>query len=197
MVYSKFVYLKEKKRGAKPFYKKHFDRVNETIGIFDEVHGIRLIRFSKPFKEFSTRDRTSGLATLNILQPWRDIEFVDYGAEQIPNVITQEIDMENSNVFCSSGHFYNGFQDGHTDTMMKMEMKAEVARILVDFTSIPNHRNIFSNPPEGFRRVRGKKEVRMLNVEIIEGGIYHLEATNLNKGDVIGIKFKLDWSKIS
>ena len=196
IAYIKLIHIKERKEGATPVYMRFIPRLEKEVEVFDEAQFFRIIKYSKPLTEINIRDRSSGIVDINILHPWQELEFTDYGSAQIENLVTQVIDMSNSNVFCSAMYFINGFQKGNTDYMTQMEMKTKTGRLIIDFSSLPNHKNFIVGIPKGFKRVKGFDGDRPITVEELRPGMYHIEGINLNKGDVIGLKFDIDWNKI-
>lgn len=196
IAYIKLIHLKERKAGATPFYKRYIPRLNREVEVFDEVQIFRIIKYSKPLEEIDVRDRSSGVVDINILHPWQELEFTDYGSSQIEELVTQVIDMNSSNVFCSVMYFINGFQKGNTDYLIQMENKTKVGRLLIDFSSLLYFEEFITDIPKGFKRIKGFEDERPVSVEQLRPGIFHLEAINLNKGDVVGLRFNLNWDKI-
>jgi len=196
IAYIKLIHIKERKEGNTPVYMRYIPRLEREVEVFDEAQFFRIIKYSKPLTEINVRDRSSGIIDINILHPWQELEFTDYGSAQIEHLVTQVIDMSNSNVFCSTMYFINGFQKGNTDYMTQMEMKTKTGRLIVDFSSLPNHKYFLTGIPKGFKRVKGFDGDRPVTVEELRPGMFHIESINLSKGDVIGLKFEIDWTKI-
>lgn len=195
IAYIKLIHLSERKEGAKPIYKRYVPRLNRDIDVYDEAQFFRLIKFSKPLKDLNIKDRSSGVVDLNILHPWQELEFTDYGAADVENIIEQVINMKDSNIFYSAMYYLNGFQKGKEDYMTKMELKTKIGRLIIDFSSLPKFKN-FVTGYKGFKIARGTKYEMEISTQQIRPGIYHVTDVELDKGDVIGLRFEIDWEKI-
>ena len=82
---------------------------------------------------------------------------------------------------------------------MKMEMDTSSARLIADFSSIVGFDKLFTKPPDVYiNRVGvGKEKTKILGLEEINEGIYHIHKTNLKKGDVILLDFHVDWEYLN
>lgn len=196
-VYVKAVHLTSRADGGPPVYVAHVKRLGEAaeVPVYDEYHYFRLNVFRRAQTGCCVTDRSSGVVDLQILHPFtRTLTFADEGAERVPGVISQEVEGESSVLFTRT-IYYNGLQKGNEDIAMKLELDTDEARLIVDFSSIPNFRDILGRGaiPRGSRRT-GKGAPEPLGVEELSPGIYSLMIRDGKKGDVMRMDFAFAWS---
>jgi hypothetical protein len=195
-MYVKFHYLRRKSETTEPIYKKYIRRLDEYIDVYDEVHSFRLNIFDKDQKGIVIRDRSSGVVDLNILYPWQsDLIFPDEGAKKVPHVILQTINQP-SRTFFTRAIFLNGFQYSNEDFAMKMEEKTKEARMIVDFSSIESQGRIFNGFPKAYHRPSTTTTETAIGLHEIHSGIYAVNHNNLEKDDVIVIRFDINWDEV-
>jgi hypothetical protein len=160
---------------------------SSDVDVRDEVHLFRLNVFPDKRSGFHTRDRTSGTVDLLMLHPFKDkLSFTDRGAATVPGVLQQTLEDSTSVVF-TKANYYNGLSSGHQDFGVKMECDTVEARLIVDFSSLPDRARVCS--PRG-SLVRGPREEAKGVVEI-RPSVYSLEAHDLKEDDVLRFDFAL------
>ncbi len=190
IVYIKMYHLRSRGEGRTPAYKKYIHRLKREIDVYDEFHFYRLNIFRKPQANFRIRDRSSGIVDMQILHPNQKVQFSDKGAEVVENYMEQTI-RESSTIFLTNTMYYNGFQIGNEDFGMKMEMDTQEARMVVDFSSIPNYDSIILELPSGIFR-RGDREEE-ISISKPAPGTFQIEKKDMKKDDVLRMDFKIDW----
>lgn len=147
VIYYKMLKLESIEETPKILYEKHIKRINKKIKIFSEYISIRIIKFDKFTSNFKGRDRTNGDAIeVHSLSPFHiNIDDGDLRANLIEPVISGPTD-----AYVTVNHCYNGFKVGDFDLGLKAEKNIENARLVLDFTSIPNFNKLFPNSPKLF-----------------------------------------------
>lgn len=180
-------------------YDKYIPRLKKKYAISSEYTTLKINRFDKKVSHFKSRDRTSGDAIeVNSFLPFKlGLEDGDKKAKLIEPVIIGP-----SNVYVLSGHIYNGFKPGDLDLGIKAEKHTKTARLIVDFSSIPNLNDILPLPPRLFYRcfksdneigaLNELHEVQIDNYEIIAFGIYIAEINDMKKEEGLRFEFSTD-----
>jgi cation transport regulator ChaC len=191
-VYVKIIHLRRREHGRSPVYRATLRRLARKVDVFDEYHFFRLNIFYRHQKEFRFSDRTSGAVDLQILHPWQEsLTFPDKGAEELLNFVEQTIATK-SDIFLTKSIYYNALQDSHEDIGMKLERDTDEARIIIDFSSLPQHeRVLLSAPVAHLRDIEGKET----SAGVINPypGVYAIEVKNGKKGLVIRVNFAINW----
>ncbi len=191
----KFFHLTKKDQNKSPVYKRYISRLDKYIDIFDEYVLLRFNKFPQPVKDFECTDRTSGTIDLSILHPWQDnLKFADKGAQYIEQYLNQMIE-GTSNVFVTAANYYNAFQPGNNDAGIKMEKDTQMARLIVDFSSIPNHDKFVVGMPKAIRD-NGEEEAAIKVIHKPNSGVYYVSKSDLKKGEVIKMMFEIDWNEV-
>ncbi|MCC7446748.1 MAG: hypothetical protein IT324_04990 [Anaerolineae bacterium] len=191
--YVKVYHLSNNGSGKAPIYQKYLSRLGRKIDVFDEYHFYKLNIFREPQKDFIVSDRSSGIVDMQIIHPWQQLRFSDKGAEKNESVLIQGIQQESS-VFFMRTIYYNAIQPSNEDFGMKMERDTQEARLLVDFSSIPEYETFLKGLPKGVFRDGHKEE--QIGVIETQPGVFMATRTNLKKDDVIRIDFTIDWAVI-
>lgn len=180
-------------------YDKFVPRLKKKYSISSEYMTIKINRFDKKVSHFKSRDRTSGDAIeVNSFLPFKlGLEDGDKKAKLIEPVIIGP-----SNVYVLSGHIYNGFRPGDLDLGIKAEKNTRTARLIVDFSSIPNLNEILPLPPRLFYRCfKSDNEIAALNelhevqidkYEVAAPGIYIAEINDMKKEEGLRFEFSTD-----
>jgi hypothetical protein len=192
-VYVKLYHLTPKKPGRRPVYRRHIDRLERDIEVYDEFHYYRLNLFHRPQADFTVSDRSSGTVDLQIIHPWQDLFFPDRGAAKVGEYVAQQI-QQPSHVLFTRTIYYNAFQEGNEDFAMKMERDTDEARLLIDFSSIPDFAAFINPAPKAvLRAARGEQPLGVIQTQ---PGIFMVVGNGLKKDDVIRIDFKVDWQTL-
>lgn len=191
----KFFHLTKREQNKKPVYKRYIDRLNKQIDIYDEYVLLRFNKFPQSVKDFECTDRTSGTIDLNILHPWQDsLKFADKGAQYVEQFLNQMLE-GTSNVFVTAANYYNAFQPGNNDAGIKMEKDTQMARLIVDFSSIPNHEKFIIGMPKAIRD-NGEEEAAIKVIHKPNSGVYYVSKADLKKGEVIKMMFEINWDEV-
>jgi len=196
ITYVKVIHLTKKTKDHKPVYEAYVRRLKSYIPVFDESHFFRLIVFHSPPGNLTVTDRSSGTVDAIMIDPWQEeLYFTDVGAAKIHDFLSQNIEVK-TNIFFSKSMYYNGLQKGNEDVAIKMDLDTDMARIIVDFSSIPGFKDIMAEPPMATLVPLKKGTVESLGVGQLQSGIYNVCKNNLKKDDVIRMNFFFDWKMI-
>lgn len=195
LAYIKILYLSKMEGGKNPIYHRTIERLgNEEVSVFDEFVFYSLNIYSQEHEQYSCEFRSSGIIDLRIVHPWKEkLAFPDKDAQFQKGYMKQTIN-ESSNVYYIVCHHYNGLQPGHEDIGMRMDEDTKYARLVVDFSSIPNSELIFKERPKAILRTENEEK----SIGIIEKkpSIYSTSQGDLKKGQFLRIDFKIDWEKL-
>lgn len=192
MVYIKVVHLTRRADAAQPVRIARVDRLPDPVPVYDEYHYFRLNVFRWPRDKFTSSDRTSGVVDLQILHPWNEggkLVFSDVGAAMLPGVVSQTV-KKKSSVFFTRSIYFNGLQPGNENVAMGMEHDTREARIIVDFSSLPDC-DALVPMPSAVERV-GDRE-RQITVLRLAPGIFSASLTDVEKGTVLRLDFDVAW----
>ena len=190
-VYIKLYYLKRRVQGAAPVYQRFVERLGRKVAVFDEFHMFKLNIFRGERKGLVVGDRSSGVVDMQILHPWQRVTFADLGAAKKDDVIEQVI-RRPSAVYFTRSIYLNGLQEGHERLAIKMEQDTKEARIVVDFSSVPEFAEMMLRGPSAVIR-RDDYEESLAVGETDVGGIYEVGTRLLRQGDVLRVDFHIDW----
>jgi hypothetical protein len=87
MVYVKYLHIR--RESEDPVYKKHLNRLEETIDVHSEYHYYRFNKYSTKNNSIQLTDRSSGVVDQNILYPWKELTFTDIPSKKIKGMITK------------------------------------------------------------------------------------------------------------
>jgi hypothetical protein len=121
------------------------------------------------------------------------MRFSDKGAQIVENIINYTMP-KNSTTYITEAIYFNGLQPGHEDIATKMEYDTQDARMIIDFSCLPNHESIFKEKPQAFLRTQEKEE--LIGITEPSPGVFSIAGSNLKKDHVLGIEFKFDWEKL-
>ncbi|ACT96615.1 DUF4062 domain-containing protein [Dyadobacter fermentans] len=202
LIYYKFLHLSDKTVSAGPLYRKFVKRLNTTIDVYDEYLTFRVSKFNKLVTRFRSYDSTRGTAVeVNSLIPFiMSLRDTDKTIEENPQIL-QPLIGGPSNVFVTSSHYYNGFQDGNKDAAAKADKNAQTVRLVVDFTSVKDYHLHISGQPRGFfsyHEESGKLVSREVgDIKTVVPGLYWIERKDMREGEVIRMEFSTDIETIS
>ncbi len=189
MVYVKYIHIR--RETDEPVYSKFINRLEKSIDVHSEYHYYRFNKYNRPNNEITIKDASSGVVDLNILYPWKELEFTDRPSKLNEGKIGQHL--ENSDVYFTSTVYYNGFNEGNEDIGMRMEMDTLTARMIADFSSIIGLEKMFTKPPDAYRRNKAGAPTRITSLLELSPGVYYLEMNNLKKGESLMLDFHVDW----
>ncbi|HEX7242921.1 MAG TPA: hypothetical protein VF263_21720 [Longimicrobiaceae bacterium] len=190
--YVKVVHLTRREDGRAPVYRAYVPRLDQKVPVYDEYHYFRLNVFRWPRGVFTCTDRSSGVVDLQILHPWHDggkLVFTDRGAGLQPGTVSQTV-RKKSNVFFTKSIYYNGLQSGHENVAMKMEHHTGEARMIVDFSSIPNFEQLVPMPDAV--ECTPDRETQ-INARKLAPGIFSVSAVDVAEETVLRLDFAFRW----
>lgn len=193
LMYVKMYHLRSQVEGKPPAYRKRISRLAKEVDVFDEFHCYRLNILHQSEPDFQVGDRTSGTVDMLILHPWQELSFPDREAETLEKHLAQVL-TQNSDIFFTRSVYYNAFQRGHEYYSMRMEQDTDEARLLVDFSTLPNFEHIVRGTPQSL--VDNGRSTRGIGTIELQRGIYMATGTNLKKDSVMRIDFVIDWNVV-
>ena len=193
MVYIKYLHIR--RESEDPVYRKHISRLEEDIDVNSEYHYYRFNKYNIKNNSISLTDRSSGVVDQNILYPWKKLAFTDIPSKKIKGMISQEVG--SSDCYFSATTYYNGFKENNEDIGMKMEMDTLEARMVADFSSIVGLDKLFTKEPDAYKMELDGRKVKLLGLEKISAGVYHLVAENLKKGEALLLDFHVNWDYLN
>lgn len=189
MVYVKYLHIK--KESEPPVYKKFIKRLNKTFDIHSEYHYYRFNKYNKKNNDITLRDVSSGIVDQKILHPWKKLTFTDKPSMFQKGEISQNVD--DSDDYFSATTYYNGFKIDNEDIYSKMEMDTECARLIADFSSIVGLSKLFRAEPDAYKIELDGTETKLIGLEKLDDGVYHIESYNLKKGETLKLDFHVNW----
>ncbi|MEM9364227.1 MAG: hypothetical protein AAGA43_16415 [Bacteroidota bacterium] len=192
-VYVKYLHIRSEK--DPPVYTRYSDRLEEDIEVHSEYHYYRFNKYNKKNNAIKLTDRSSGIVDQNILYPWKKLTFTDLPSKKLPGFISQNV--ESNDCYFSATTYYNGFCEGNEDIGSKMEMDTLEARIVADFSSIIGLDKLFVKEPDAYKFELDGTRTKLLGLEKIAHGVYHLAANNLKKDESLFLDFHVDWDYLN
>lgn len=107
----------------------------------------------------------------------------------MPDYVSQTV-KKKSSVFFTRSIYFNGLQPGHQNVAMGMEHDTREARIIVDFSSLPDC-DALVPIPSAVERV-GDRE-RQITVLRLSPGIFSASLSDVEKGTVLRMDFNVAW----
>ena len=189
MVYVKYIHIRAS--SEPPIYKKYLSRLEKEIDVHSEYHYYRFNKYNRPNNEIIIKDASSGVVDMNILHPWKELEFTDKPSRYNEKSISQRL--TESDVYFSSTTYFNGFNEGNEDIGMRMEMDTITARMIADFSSILQLKKMFTKYPDAYRRSKSGQKTKLASLQELSLGVFYLEVNNLKKGESLMLDFHVDW----
>ncbi|MBK8498672.1 MAG: DUF4062 domain-containing protein [Flavobacteriales bacterium] len=190
--YVKFVAHSEKGHGRPALYRKFVPRVGKEFDVWDEYNTVSVNCFSHCLNAYKFYTRTQGDALdFSVLMPYVEkLTFSDVKEGLQDKVLNPTIEAP-SNVYAVATSYLNGFQRGNTELATKATHPARVLRMIVDFTSVPDHARRFrlSNCLEVDPSEREKDITR--EVRSLQPGVLLIERTNVPRDHVLKFNFEL------
>ena len=189
LLYVKVNHLREKTADAPPVYRRKVERLAEdvqTVDVYDEAVYFTLELFPSKKKLERRTDQSSGVVDPRIIIPLKyPLEFGDKYAARAPNTAQMEVDAE-SDTLLTISHFENGLQSNEQDFASRVEEDAEYARMIVDFSSIPDAQTVVL-PGSAWVRREGKDQEA--EIVTLGGSMYMVSCEDAKAGDYLGMRF--------
>jgi len=195
ITYFKVLSIKEQSPTSEALYSRNVPRLNRDISVFDECLVFSFLKFDKPIENYRTKSRSSGVIDSLILSPWvQELDFSDKGEAAIEGHLSQVIHEKVDHVI-SIDNYINGLQPGNENFAMKMPYGVKIAKLIVDFSSIPESKDFLTSFPEGFLCQPTQKEKKITVVEY-RHRIFCMSGDELLTDDVIRMDVKVNWKKV-
>lgn len=189
IAYAKYIHIT--RENQPPVYAKYIDRLGKSIDIYSELQYSRFNKFNKENPNITLTDRGAGVVDQNVLHPWQKLAYTDKPSQKIERMISQ--DVATSDVCFSSSTYYNGFKEGEEDIGVKMELDTLCARIIADFSSVTFVDELFLKEPDAYKIDTFGDRSKLVGLEKLGKGIYHLVAYDLKKGESLLLDFHVNW----
>lgn len=199
--YIKMLHLTDKEKKAAPVYLKYIERLQAEEGVYDEAQFFELVIYSGNGKSTLANNysRSGGIIDMDVIIPRQDPASDKLPVQEddlMKDAVRRNIDMD-SNVFYSVTSFINAFQKGNTFYQTRADEDIKWIRLIVDFSALPHHRKIQRSAPAGKHyNENNKAQVKELAVSEIKEGIYQAEAATLKAGDIVVMRFDINWDEI-
>src|SRR5690606_21460998 len=171
VVYVKYLYITPSY--LPPQYIKHVERINEDVEVYSEHLYYRFNKFNRQDNQIVIKDTSSkGVVDLNIIYPWLG-KVTSTSSSDIQRGVMDKT-LRNSNIYLSMTSYYNSFIEGQEDIGMRMEYDTKSAKLIADFSSIPDHDKFFIKNPDGYVKMYEGDEnpITYLGLKPIRNGVY-------------------------
>lgn len=201
VLYIKMLHLVDKTKNAEPVYKKYISRLQQEKDVFDEAQFAELVIYSrKPDSNMAYNyGQSQASIDMSVIVPRQDGSNEVQELQEDDTMSNQArgyIDM-NSNVFYSVTNFINAFQRGYTYYQTRADQSITLARLIVDFSSLPVFKTIQKTEPTAKRyNERKKADTSAVLVTQIKPGIYQCAMDTMLPGDVVVMNFDINWDNI-
>jgi hypothetical protein len=191
LLYVKVTYLREKTAGTTPVYRRNVERLAEdarAVDIYDEAVYYTLELFSSKKKPERRTDQSSGVVDPRIMIPLKyPLVFGDKYAARAANTAQMEVDGETDTLLTIS-HFENGLQGNEQEFASRVEENAEYARMIVDFSSIPDARSVVLLGRAWVTRDGKEEDAQVLT---LGESMYMVSCEDAKAGDYLGMRFTI------
>jgi hypothetical protein len=194
LTYIKVIHMARKEAGREPIYRRAIERLkHKSIFVYDEELFVTVVTYSAEQPTHKWDYRSSGVVDPGSIFPWKSkLVFSDKGLADDQQYVQQTIAMP-SNTCVSMCQVFNGLQPGHEDLAMKMWGDTDHARLVVDFSSIPEAHLIFK-VTQAVSRIGNQEE--HIEVEECKRSVFTCSHDQLKEGQVLRIDFEIDWDKV-
>lgn len=194
--YAKFISYSDKKHSPKPLYRKFILRLEKEFDVWDEYVTLTVTQLSHYVSSFEHYMRTDGDAIdFTSFFPFiNKFNFADVKAGMNDRILNPIIEKP-SNTYVNSCSFINGFQDGNMDMAVKANKSCKKMMLIVDFTSLPNNKELFRLVKCVRMHINGMESL-IKDFYEPQDGIYISELLNVDKGEVMKFIFEKNINSI-
>jgi len=189
LLYVKVTYLRTKAAGAAPVYRRNVERLADDVrmvDVYDEAVYYTLEIFPSKKKVERRTDQSSGVVDPRMVIPLQyPLEVGDKYAARAADTAQMEVRGETDSLLTIS-HFENGLQGSEQEFCTRVEEDAEYARMIVDFSSIPDAKKLVQQRSAWVRR-DGKDQVAQILA--LGDSIYMVSCEDARAGDYLGMSF--------
>ena len=199
--YIKMLHLTDGQKKDTPVYHKYIERLQAEAGVYDEAQFFELVIYSGTGKStlINNYSQSKGTIDMNVIIPRQDTVNVKLPIREdmkMTDSIRRNIDL-NSNVFYSVTSFINAFQKNFTFYQTRADEPIKWIRLIIDFSTLPNHKKIQRSAPVAEQyNENNEAGSKALTVSEIKEGIYQAEAAALQAGDIVVMRFDIDWDEV-
>ena len=199
--YIKMLHLTDKGKKGAPVYSKYIERLQAEEDVYDEAQFFELVIYSGTGKSTLAYNYSRSKATIdmNVIIPNQDTVHVKLPMREdakMTDSVRRNINLD-SNVFYSVTSFINAFQKDNTFYQTRADENINCIRLIVDFSALSNHRKIQRSAPVAEQyNENNEADNKVLAVSEIKEGIYQAAAAALKAGDIVVMRFDINWDEI-
>ena len=191
LLYVKVTYLRVKADGVLPVYRRNVERLDEDVrkvDVFDEAVYYTLEIFPAKKKVERRTDQSSGVVDPRMMIPLQyPLVSGDKHAARSANTALMEVNGETDTLLTIS-HFENGLQSKDQEFGSRVEEDAEYARMILDFSSIPDAKTLVQQQSAWLTR-DGKDQA--LQIVPLGESIYMVSYEDAKAGDYLGMSLTI------
>ena len=191
LLYVKVTYLRLKADGVLPVYRRNVERLDEDVrkvDVFDEAVYYTLEIFPAKKKVERRTDQSSGVVDPRMMIPLQyPLVSGDKHAARSANTALMEVNGETDTLLTIS-HFENGLQGKDQEFGSRVEEDAEYARMILDFSSIPDAKTLVQQQSAWLTR-DGKDQA--LQIVPLGESIYMVSYEDAKAGDYLGMSLTI------
>jgi len=191
LLYVKVTYLRVKADGVLPVYRRNVERLDEDVrkvDVFDEAVYYTLEIFPAKKKVERRTDQSSGVVDPRMMIPLQyPLVSGDKHAARSANTALMEVNGETDTLLTIS-HFENGLQGKDQEFGSRVEEDAEYARMILDFSSIPDAKTLVQQQSAWLTR-DGKDQA--LQIVPLGESIYMVSYEDAKAGDYLGMSLTI------
>ena len=191
LLYVKVTYLRAKAADAAPVYRRKVERLDDDcrmVDVYDEAVYYTLELFPSRKKVDRRTDQSSGVVDPRMMIPLQyPLTSGDKFAGRAANTAQMDVTGETDTLLTVS-HFVNGLQGTEQEFASRVEEDAEYARMIVDFSSIPDADKLVQQRSAWVRR-DGKDQAA--TADSLGQSIYLVSCESAKAGDYLGMSFTI------
>ena len=215
-VTSKVLYIKiislidRSKNEDRPLMYRDIQQTGEKIPVYDEALFVQFTKLGPnkdPKHQWKFTSAKGAVDAFQIFPFARPVESPDPSEKYDAKSMQKIISTDQTDDLVVVDHHFNGFQRGEAGEWagVRADNDTDELRIVIDFSSIRTltDNDLFAEKPSGhLRRAENSKEQSDLDtssipVEYSTDRLFSFVQNNVNMGDVLSVKWKLDWDNLS
>ncbi len=199
--YIKMLHLTDRQKKTTPVYRKYIERLQDEEDVYDEAQFFELVIYSGKGKSSLANNysRSNGTIDMQVIIPKQEPINDKLPVQEddlMKNAVRRNFDLD-SNVFYSVTNFINAFQQNNTFYQTRADEPIKCIRLIIDFSALPNHRKIQRSAPKAEHyNTNDRTQTKELTVSAIKEGVYQAAATALIEGDIVVMRFDINWDEI-
>lgn len=192
IMYVKFLYIIPERLPCS--YEKYIRRLDQKVPIWTESVHYGFNRFNQINNDLEVVSSSKkGIVDLQVVYPWKTKRLSHSTRLLNPHMISERL--SGSDIYMTVGTYCNGFREGEEDFAIMAEHPTKVGRLIIDFSSIPNLDLLFEKEPNAYRYSdpKQRKHTPIYGIQQVNKGVYSIEASNLEMGEIIELDFHINW----